>query len=77
MKLYMHRFCKVVTSGRTRRIRYAELYMHRFCKVVTSVYKSIGRRSQLYMHRFCKVVTSVVLCDFLFGMVYLFVLKRV
>ena len=56
--LYMHRFCKVVTSERQEPDRHRRLYMHRFCKVVTSVTVVQTTAQLLYMHRFCKVVTS-------------------
>ena len=56
--MYMHRFCKVVTSGLTIEQVSPRMYMHRFCKVVTSERKRLEYILEMYMHRFCKVVTS-------------------
>ena len=56
--LYMHRFCKVVTSGQIYFPADSGLYMHRFCKVVTSYKPNYNNDTGMYMHRFCKVVTS-------------------
>ncbi len=59
-KMYMHRFCKVVTSVVSVCSRTVSMYMHRFCKVVTSDELDDLVRLEMYMHRFCKVVTSEI-----------------
>ena len=56
--MYMHRFCKVVTSGSSMSLSQGTMYMHRFCKVVTSEAQYWRCAGRMYMHRFCKVVTS-------------------
>ena len=36
MMVYLHEFCKVVTSGRLKVDDSILVYLHEFCKVVTS-----------------------------------------
>ena len=57
-RVYLHEFCKVVTSEYRMVAHEVEVYLHEFCKVVTSVTYNKYVATKMYMHRFCKVVTS-------------------
>ena len=56
--MYLHGFCKVVTSVVAVGEPGAAMYLHGFCKVVTSGQLVLHIVGQMYLHGFCKVVTS-------------------
>ena len=57
-RVYLHEFCKVVTSEGGDNTGGGGVYLHEFCKVVTSVVDDFVEFHAVYLHRFCKVVTS-------------------
>ena len=56
-RVYLHEFCKVVTSAQLSWTTEEEVYLHEFCKVVTSDVWFTVKQDEMYLHEFCKVVT--------------------
>ena len=53
-RVYLHEFCKVVTSVGCTAGNGSEVYLHEFCKVVTSAQLSWTTEEEVYLHEFCK-----------------------